>query len=203
MRRRACPPQLFVRESDPDGGNPRVRWISRAVDGLLGEQDASLLGQTFFEGASEDGDKVFFRTTSPLTVDDPNGVKDGGGNVVAPPPGGVTTGVASRESWDLYMYDFPDAAGVDPGDGELTRVSGGPGGASDCNNPQGNLSAFTPVSDGAGGELALCVGRWVEGVLRVLGAAGGCGQRAAGGERGGQRRGWDVRVDGSDECVSL
>lgn len=140
----SCPTQLYLRETDSDGGNPRVRWISRPASGLLGEQDASLLGPTFFEGASEDGDKVFFRTTSPLTADDPNGVKDGDGNVVPPPPGGVTTGSASSSSWDLYMYDLPDAEGADPGDGVLTRISGGPEGAGDCNNSQGE-----PEGDGA------------------------------------------------------
>ncbi|HEX2291169.1 MAG TPA: hypothetical protein VHH53_13460, partial [Pseudonocardiaceae bacterium] len=143
----ACPPQLYVWQAGVGGGEPTVRWISRAEDGLFGLQDASLLGQAFFEGATPDGDKVFFRTSSPLTMDDPNGVRDGLGNTVPPPPGGVVSGNDSLTSWDLYMYDFPDDPAADPGDGELTRVSGGPAGAGDCNNPQGPTNAFTPVSN--------------------------------------------------------
>jgi hypothetical protein len=116
-----CPPQLFVRQLD-QGGNPVVRWISRPA---VIDQDASLLGRALFEGASTDGDKVFFRTTSPLTADDPNG----GAQV----PGGVTTGSASASSWDLYMYDFPDGPAADPGSGTLTRISAGPTGGADPN----------------------------------------------------------------------
>jgi hypothetical protein len=140
-----CPPQLYVRQTDPDGSNPVVRWISRAEDGLFGNQDASLAAQVFFEGASTDGSSVFFRTAAPLTADDPNGVRDGGGNIVAPPEGGVTTGTRSVNSWDLYRYDFPADPGQDIGDGSLTRISGGPAGAGDCNNPQGTVSNPTPV----------------------------------------------------------
>jgi hypothetical protein len=123
-----CPPQLYVRQEDADGIH--VRWISRAEDGLFGGQEASLTGSAFFEAATPDGDKVFFRTNSPLTVDDPNGAG-------APAPsGGVTTGTASQQSWDLYMYDFPNDPNADPGDGDLARISSGPEGG-DCNSPLG------------------------------------------------------------------
>ena len=123
-----CPPQLFVWQRD-SAGNPVTRWISRPE---VANQDASLLGAALFEGASADGDKVFFRTSSPLTADDPNGSG-------APPAGGVTTGTASDESWDLYMYDLPDDADADPADGELVRISGGPQNDSDCNASTGTL----------------------------------------------------------------
>jgi hypothetical protein len=125
-----CPTQLFVRQRNPDG-SLTTRWISRPEAGLFGSQDASLLGTVRFEGASVDGDKVFFRTNSPLTADDRNA------SGAAP----VTTGQASNRSWDLYMYDLPDGPGADPADGELTRISGGPGGASDCNSPVGGSGA--------------------------------------------------------------
>jgi hypothetical protein len=116
-----CPAQLYVRQRGEDGG-PVVRWISRSE---VAGQAPGLLGPAYFEGASVDGDKVFFRTTSPLTADDPNGG--------APVPGGVTAGTASESSWDLYMYDFPDTPGADPGSGDLTRISAGPTGAADAN----------------------------------------------------------------------
>jgi hypothetical protein len=128
-----CPPQLYVRQRNQDG-TVTVRWLSRAVDGLLGEQDADLTGAVRFEGATPDGDKVFFRTNSPLTEDDPNGTG-------APAPvGGVTAGPASNNSWDLYVYDMPDGANADPADGELTRISAGPDGSGDCNSPQPSFS---------------------------------------------------------------
>jgi hypothetical protein len=142
----SCPPQLYVWQEGQGGGEPVVRWISKAESGLLGLQDSSLTGQTFFEGATPDGDKVFFRTTSPLTTDDPNGVRDGGGATVPPPEGGVVAGSDSLTSWDLYMYDFPDDPGADPGEGDLVRISGGPTGGGDCNNPQGTPGVFTPVT---------------------------------------------------------
>jgi hypothetical protein len=125
-----CPTQLFVRQRNPDGSHV-TRWLSRPDVGVFGTQEAALLGTVRFEGASTDGDKVFFRTNSPLTADDPNATGS------AP----ATTGQASNRSWDLYMYDLPDSPGADPANGELTRVSGGPNGASDCNSPVGGAGA--------------------------------------------------------------
>jgi hypothetical protein len=132
-----CPPQLYVARRQADGSY-LTRWISRSRSEALGAevyggpaiagQDATLTGRVVFEGASSDGDKVLFRTNSPLTPDDPNG----GAQV----SGGVTTGVASSDSWDLYLYDFPDDAEADPGDGTLTRISAGPTGDGDGNGPQ-------------------------------------------------------------------
>jgi hypothetical protein len=140
----SCPAQLYVRERGVDGVT-RTRWISRAQPGLLGSQQASLTGPALFEGASEDGSRVFFRTSSPLTFDDPNGVKDGGGNVVSPLPEGVTTGLASNDSWDLYMFEFapgpdgdpatPDGDPTGPGS-KLTRITAGPTGIADPNGLQ-------------------------------------------------------------------
>ncbi len=129
-----CPAQLYVRQRNTDGSLV-TRWISRTE---VADQDASLMGVVAFEGMSENGDKVFFRTAAPLTADDPNGAG------VSPPAGGVTTGVPSDASWDLYMYDLPNGPDADPAGGDLTRVSGGPGGVGDCNVPsdrlEGNLS---------------------------------------------------------------
>ncbi|HEX2161343.1 MAG TPA: hypothetical protein VHF88_05920 [Thermoleophilaceae bacterium] len=120
----SCPPQLYMRESQPDGSF-ETRWISRAEEGLFGQQDASLLGPAQFEGATPDGAKVLFRTNSPLTTDDPNGTG-------APAPvGGVKTGTPSGNSWDLYLYDVESD--------ELTRISGGPSGQADCNSPVGGM----------------------------------------------------------------
>lgn len=132
----ACPAQLYVRQRDGDG-DVVTRWISRteigAANGASADQDASLMGPVFFEGASSDGDKVFFRTASPLTADDRNG------EGAAPPAGGIVTGAPSQSSWDLYMYDFPDAPEADPAEGDLIRISAGPNGDGDCNSPlQGN-----------------------------------------------------------------
>ncbi len=134
-----CAPQLYVRQRNDDG-SVTTRWISRAEDGLFGSQDAELTGPVRFAGATPDGDKVFFQTTSPLTRDDPNGTG------VAAPPEGVTSGAASTNSWDLYMYDLP--AGDDPAGGQLTRISAGPNGSGDCNvivNP----ATLTEQIDGA------------------------------------------------------
>jgi len=138
-----CPPQLYVRQLD-ENGTPAVRWISRSA---VAGQDAALLAAAggsdsgaYYEGASLDGDKVFFRTNAPLTADDPNGAVQ--------QPGGVTTGTASDVSWDLYMYDFPDAPGADPGSGVLTRVSAGPTGAGDGNvMPSPDTAALRFVSE--------------------------------------------------------
>ena len=112
--------QLYVRQRNVDG-SVVTRWISRSeVEG----QPTSLMDPVLFEGASRDGDKVFFRTTSPLTADDPNGACG------AP----CTSGSPDPDSADLYMYDLP--AGSDPADGDLTRISAGPDGAGDCNSPE-------------------------------------------------------------------
>lgn len=129
-----CPAALYVRQRNTDGTFV-TRWISQSE---VANQDASLMGEVVFEYATPDGDKVYFRTRSPLTADDPNG------QGIAPPTGGVITGTpgsSSNESWDLYVYDLPDGpdgdpatADADPAGGELTRVSGGPGGAGDCNS---------------------------------------------------------------------
>lgn len=117
-----CPPQLYVRQYSAAG--PVVRWISRSA--VLG-QTAALLGRgSGYEGASADGGVVYFKTNAPLTPDDPNGVKDGSGDVAPPPAGGVTSGSASDASWDLYRYELPGDLDSDPAGGELTRVSGGP-----------------------------------------------------------------------------
>ncbi len=124
-----CPTQLFVRQDNGDG-TFATRWISKAAGGLHGTQDASLTGTVRLERATPDGDKVFFRTNSPLTADDRNATG------AAP----VTTGSASDSSWDLYMYDLPDAPGADPGAGTLTRISAGPAGAADCNVQPGGSS---------------------------------------------------------------
>jgi hypothetical protein len=128
----ACPPQLYVRQR-LDNGDVVTRWISRSE---VASQDASLLASVSFESASRDGDKVFFRSAAPLTEDDPNGA--------APVPGGVTTGSASSTSVDLFMYDFPDALGADPSDGDLVRISAGPDGDGD-----GNVSSVAPGRAGA------------------------------------------------------
>ena len=121
-----CPPQLFVRQENGDGSFT-TRWISRSK---VAGQDADLTGTARFEGATADGDKVLFRTNSPLTADDPNG------EGVPAPAGGVKDGgPASNDSWDLYLYDFPDSPSADPGAGTLTRISAGPSGSADCNSP--------------------------------------------------------------------
>jgi hypothetical protein len=120
-----CPAQLFVRQENGDGSFT-TRWVSRSK---VSGQDATLTGAVRFEGATHDGDKVLFRTNSPLTVDDPNGTGAGA------PVGGVKTGTASNASWDLYLYDFPDDPGTDPGNGTLTRISAGPTAGGDCNSP--------------------------------------------------------------------
>jgi sugar lactone lactonase YvrE len=115
------PAQLFVRQRNSDG-SLMTRWISRSeVPGQVG-----LEAPAIFQGASRDGDKVFFKTIAPLTADDPNG--QGG----PPPPGGVTAGPASPESSDLYMYDLPDGANADPAGGDLVRITSGPDGDGDC-----------------------------------------------------------------------
>jgi hypothetical protein len=144
-----CPAQLYVRQRDADG-SVVTRWISRTE---VADQDASLMAPVVFEGSSEDGDKVFFRTAAPLTVDDPNGAGP-------PPVGGVTTGTPSSASWDLYMYDLPDGLNADPAGGDLTRVSGGPDGNGDCNVPDGDAGtgSLRFVSSDGGRAYFTCAG---------------------------------------------
>ncbi|MEX1141491.1 MAG: hypothetical protein WD993_08635 [Thermoleophilaceae bacterium] len=123
-----CPPQLFVRELDGSGA-PTVRWISSSRSTptgdngygtpMIADQPIEMMGRgVAFDGASADGSVVYFRTNAPLTPDDPNG--------------GSST-AASDVSWDLYRYEVPSAPGADPGDGTLTRISGGPSGTADPN----------------------------------------------------------------------
>lgn len=157
----ACPAQLYVRQRQPDG-SVVTRWISRsrstsagAASGAYGGpmiagQDASLTSAVVFEGASRDGDKVFFRTASPLTPDDPNS----GGTCSLP----CTSGDPSPTSIDLYMYDFPDVPGADPADGTLTRISGGPTAESDANVSSGSTSPGGANPAGSGGALRLAAG---------------------------------------------
>lgn len=153
----SCPAQVYVRQRNTDG-SVVTRWVSRsrsspvgngAYDGdLIAGQDASLMAPVFFEGASRDGSRVFFRTTTPLTPDDPNGGCGG-----SPPP--CTTGSPSSASSDLYMYELPagpdgDPAtpDADPGNGRLTRISAGPTGAGDCGSPfpSGTFGQYEVVS---------------------------------------------------------
>jgi hypothetical protein len=126
-----CPPQVYVRQRNQDG-SVTTRWISQSA---VAGQAASLMAAVVFEGATPDGDKAFFRTASPLTADDLNGDSQ--------QPGGVKTGTPNPDSVDLYMYDFPDAPGADPGDGTLTRISAGPTGSSDANVSTGSLTTNT------------------------------------------------------------
>jgi hypothetical protein len=125
--------QLYVRQRNSDG-RIVTRWISQTE---VADQSTTLRAPALFEGASRDGDKLFFRTTSPLTSDDPN---HGEGTVA--PNGAVIAGEPSDRSSDLYMYDLPDGPDGDPstsdGDpagGDLTRISAGPDGTGDCNSP--------------------------------------------------------------------
>jgi DNA-binding beta-propeller fold protein YncE len=129
--------QLFVRQRNSDGGVV-TRWISRTE---VAGQSTSLRAPAFFEGASRDGDKVFFRTTSPLTNDDPNG------GCGAP----CVEGGPSDRSSDLFMYDLQE--GGDPAGGVLTRVSAGPSAEGDCNTQPGTLRF---VSDDASRVYFTC-----------------------------------------------
>lgn len=122
----SCRPQLYVRQIDSEG-NPTVRWVSRSQ---VPEQQVGLLGQGVgFEGASADGSVVYFRTNAPLVADDPNGLG-------TPTAGGVKSGSASDESWDLYRYELP-GHDEDPATGALSRVSGGQSGEEDPNTGGG------------------------------------------------------------------
>jgi len=137
-----CTPQLYVRQYDSQN-NPTLRWISRSEVG--GQNPDGLFDGAYFESASSDGRYVFFRTRSPLTVDDPNG------GCGAP----CTTGSASSSSWDLYRYELPSDIDDDPAGpeaGGLLRITGGPNGNSDpSTNPfpssTGRGSAVRHVSD--------------------------------------------------------
>jgi hypothetical protein len=130
----SCPPQLYVR-TEEGSGEFAARWISRSeVEG----QDASLIAEALFEGASSDGDRVFFRTPAPLTSDDPNGS-------CGPE---CTSGFPDSNSWDLYMYDFTDSPSDDPGAGDLIRLSAGPTGEADPNvSPGGGGAGLRFASD--------------------------------------------------------
>jgi len=136
----SCPAQLYVRQENAPGEFV-TRWLSRPE---VEDQEASLLGRAYYEGASKDGSRVFFRTATPLTDDDPNG---GCGTP-------CTTGSPSDESWDLYMYELAD--GPDPsGPGAaLTRISAGPTDGADANvsapggsKPDGTAAALRFASD--------------------------------------------------------
>jgi hypothetical protein len=137
----ACPSQLYLRQTD-DSGVATVRWISRSK---VSNQDVGLIGRgVAFEGASSDGRVVYFRTNAPLTADDPNGT----GAVVS---GGVVTGSASANSWDLYRYDVPDGVGSDPGQGTLTRITAGPTGSADPNTSCSSVAGVNCSANAAGG----------------------------------------------------
>ncbi|HYH54491.1 MAG TPA: hypothetical protein VD761_10210 [Solirubrobacterales bacterium] len=122
----SCPPQLYVRQYDENGENPVVRWISRARG--VGPQRIGELGGAFFQGASEDGRYVYFKTNTPLLPGDPNAGDS------------ITDSSASPESWDLYRYELPAGPASDPGDGTLTRITAGPTGSADPNTNSGHDS---------------------------------------------------------------
>jgi hypothetical protein len=166
-----CPAQLYVRQRNTDG-SVVTRWISRSAvspeNGASEAQDASLSGRVFFEYASDDGDRVFFRTQMPLTPDDPDGAGPS-------PEGGVTSGTpggAGNDSWDLYMYDLPDGpdgdpatADADPAGGRLVRVSGGPDGGSDCNvRNDGNTTGALRFASRDGGRAYFTCAAPLQGV---------------------------------------
>jgi sugar lactone lactonase YvrE len=127
--------QLFVSQRRSDGSRV-TRWISQTE---VAGQNPSLRAPAIFEGASADGDKVFFRTTAPLTVDDSNG------QGVAP-AGGVVSGLPDVDSSDVFMYDMPGGPDADPAGGDLVRITAGPTGDSDCNAAPGNSGVATPES---------------------------------------------------------
>jgi hypothetical protein len=126
-----CPSQLYVRHKGTSSASV-TRWVSRSE---IPGQAAGLLGPAIFEGASADGGTVYFRTNSPLIASDPNGTG-------AAVPGGITSGIAATDSWDLYRYQLPTNPDEDPAEGALTRISGGPSGDEDPNtNPGGSDGA--------------------------------------------------------------
>lgn len=146
-----CPAQLYVRQRNEDG-ELVSRWVSRPDPGLLDDPgQAPLLGRTYFEGASADGSRVFFRTASPLTADDPNGATQ-------VPPNASPATQRSETSWDLYMAEL--AAGPDPtGPGfALTRITAGPAGTSDCSvqPSSANVAALRFLSDDGARGYFVC-----------------------------------------------
>lgn len=135
-----CSPQLYVRQRGSDGQST-VRWISRsevATDNPSGQQIGLMGSGAIYQGASADGRYVFFKTNAPLVADDPNGAG-------AATPGGVTTGTASNNSWDVYRYELPSDTDTDPAGGELTRISGGPTGTADPNTNSSDAGNGSPV----------------------------------------------------------
>jgi hypothetical protein len=131
----SCPPQLYVRQYD-SSGKATVRWISRAQG--VGTQNADEMGRGIdFQGASEEGRYVFFKTNAPLLATDPNGGAS------------ITNGSASNKSWDLYRYELPASLDADPAGGTLTRISGGPAGTADpgTNGTDGQGAPLRFLSD--------------------------------------------------------
>jgi hypothetical protein len=157
----ACPAQLYVRQRNSDG-SMMTRWISKTevaqANGASADQDASLMAPVRFEAATPDGDKVFFRTASPLTADDPNGLPG------SPPAGGVTTGTPTGTSVDLFMYDLPDEPDADPADGDLVRISRGPTGQADVNVSPGLSSGATRATSSDGNRVYFTTSSPVPGV---------------------------------------
>jgi DNA-binding beta-propeller fold protein YncE len=134
--------QLYVRQRNSDG-SVVTRWISKPEAGAPGGQPEA----AYFESASRDGDKVLFRTTTALTADDPN------------------TGTSS----DVYMYDLP--SGDDPAGGQLTRITAGPDGDSDCNSPENarEHGAVRFASDDVSKVYFVCAGP----LIGAIDSAGG------------------------------
>lgn len=168
-----CPTQLYVRQESADG-EVVTRWVSRPEQGQLNAGfAASLLGPAYFEGASVDGGRVFFRTASPLTADDPSGACG------AP----CTSGARDPNSWDLYMLELapgpdgdpatPDGDPMGPGS-ELTRISRGPAGSSDCGVQPGGVGAALRFSADDGGRVYFSCAAPLGGVAdRATGTAAG------------------------------
>ncbi len=128
-----CPSQLFVRQYN-SAGNPTVRWISRPT--LAGQRIAKIGRGAGFEGASDDGQVVYFKTNAKLMSTDPDA-------------GAAATVAASPNSWDLYRYELPADINVDPAGGTLSRVTAGPSGSADPNvyAGSGNASSLRYLSD--------------------------------------------------------
>jgi hypothetical protein len=172
-----CPPQLFVRQENADG-EVVTRWISRPEAGRFsGPGQAALLGAAYFEGASADGSKVFFRTNSPLAADDPNGA------LQAPANPNPTTARGAR-SWDLYMFELSPGPDGDPAtaDGDptgpgskLTRITAGPTGTADCSTqPNAAQAAALRFSSQDGDRVYFSCSAPLGGVAdRAIGTAAG------------------------------